>query len=140
MTISGKKEYLNSYAELNKEINKKIEDLAELQAYAERTTSVLSERVKGGESTNKLQIAVERIIELQKRINIDIDRFVDLRLEMEEKINKIDDMKLCLLLKLRYIDEKKWSDIARLLYCNPKGKAVYKMQDKALSLFEKDAD
>ena len=60
----------------------------------------------------RLQLAVDRICELEERLNGKIDAAVKRRKEMEAAIATVEDRTLQLLLRYRYIDGMTWEQIA----------------------------
>ena len=99
------KEYLAQYGRLNREIDRLLEEKA-------RVTPTLSQEPKGGGGGDRIQLAVEKIAEVEDKINAQIDRLVDLRREIEEKLSALPDGKQKEVLHRRYILGQKWEEIA----------------------------
>ena len=106
------KEYLAQYGRLNREIDRLLEEKARWFALAARVTPTLSQEPKGGGGGDRLQLAVEKIAEVEDKINAQIDRLVDLRQEIEEKLSALPDSKQKEVLHRRYILGQKWEEIA----------------------------
>ena len=80
------KEYLSQYGQLNREIDRLLEEKARWMALALRVTPSLSEEPKGGgQPGGRIPAAVEKIAEWEEKINEKIDRLVGLRREIEGK-------------------------------------------------------
>ena len=94
-----------------------MEELQRWKSRAEKITSSVSDMPKGGNQGDRLQLAVDRICELEERLNGKIDAAVKRRKEMEAAIITVEDRTLQLLLRYRYIDGMIWEQIAlRLNY------------------------
>ncbi len=105
--------YLKQIKKLDSEINTAIEELAELEALATKTTSVLGgERVQSSGSQDKMADCVVKIIDRRNKLNIDIDRFVDLKAEARQLIYEACDDACIELLCMRYLQKKSWEQIA----------------------------
>ena len=89
-----------------------MEELQRLKSRAEKITSSVSGMPKGGNQGDRLQLAVDRICELEERLNGKIDAAVKRRKEMEAAITTVEDKTLQLLLQYRYIDGMTWEQIA----------------------------
>jgi len=113
MTSQEKKAWLMRYKELDKEINRELDELTRLKAMCEKVTATYSDvpMRAPGKAASKEDVYV-RMVDLMDKINRKIDLFVDMRGEIERAIHTVDDPTLRLLLKLRYLDGKKWEQIA----------------------------
>lgn len=117
MTNQEKKKWLLEYRKLDQDIERDMEELQRLKSRAEKITSSVSDMPKGGNQGDRLQLAVDRICELEERLNGKIDAAVKRRKEMEAAIITVEDRTLQLLLRYRYIDGMIWEQIAlRLNY------------------------
>lgn len=112
MTNQEKKQYLNRYQVINKQIDQKCAELAEWRSKATKITPTMSDMPKGNGSENRLESAVEKIMEIEEGINFDIDRLVRIQKEIEQAIRSLDDPTLQLVLQHRYINGEKWERIA----------------------------
>ncbi len=107
------KEYLSQYGQLNREIDRLLEEKARWMALALRATPSLSEEPKGGgRPGGRIPAAVEKIAEWEEKINEKIDRLVKLRQEIEERVRCIPDPKQREVLLRRYVQGQKWEQIA----------------------------
>lgn len=107
------KEYLSQYGQLNREIDRLLEEKARWMALALRATPSLSEEPKGGgRPGGRIPAAVEKIAEWEEKINEKIDRLVKLRQEIEERVRCIQDPKQREVLLRRYVQGQKWEQIA----------------------------
>lgn len=112
MTNQEKKQYLNRYQVINKQINQKCAELSEWRTKATKITPTISDMPKANGGDNRLASAVEKIMEIEDSINVDIDRLKMVQDEIEEVILSIEDPVLQLVLRYRYINGKKWEQIA----------------------------
>lgn len=112
MTNQEKKKWLLEYRKLEQNIERDMEELQRLESRAEKITSMVSDMPKGGNQGDRLQLAVDRICELEERLNGKIDAAVKRRKEMEAAITTVEDKTLQLLLQYRYIDGMTWEQIA----------------------------
>lgn len=112
MTNKDKKKWLLEYRKLDQDIERDMEELQRWKSRAEKITSSVSDMPKGGNQGDRLQLAVDRICELEERLNGKIDAAVKRRKEIEAAIATVEDRTLQLLLQYRYIDGMTWEQIA----------------------------
>lgn len=124
------KEYLKQYAELDAEINCKLEQLAKLRALS---TSIPAPSGGGssGSPSDRTGRITEKIVDLENEINAKIDRLVDLQKEIEEIIEAVEDSRYRIILTERYINRKKWEDIADILHIDLRW--LYVLHGRALN-------
>ena len=104
--------YLKQIKVMDAKINSDIEELAQLEALATKTTSVLGgERVQSSGSQQKMADCVTKIVELQEAINKEIDAFVDYKEQARKLLSNCDADCINLLYK-RYFQFKTWEVIA----------------------------
>ena len=107
------KEYLSQAAVLDKEINRKIDRLGDLEALVTKTTSVLS-AMPGGEKDDRLfENRMEKYLMLRDEVNADIDRLIDLKQEIQAVIDRLDNEDERTVLEEHYLHGKKYEDIAQ---------------------------
>jgi DNA-directed RNA polymerase specialized sigma subunit len=111
-TNKDKIRYLRRFSIIDKEINRKIEELSYWRSRLGQITSIATAVPKGGGSIYKSGDIIAKIVDLEEEINRDIDRLVELKKEIEDTIEQIEDEQLRLLLRYRYIDGKVWEQIA----------------------------
>ena len=105
--------YLKQIKKLDSEITTAIDELAELEALATKTTSVLGgERVQSSGSHDKMADCVVKIVERKAKLNKDIDKLVDLKAEARQLICEACDDGCTELLHKRYLQKKSWEQIA----------------------------
>jgi hypothetical protein len=106
------KEYLERIKTLDAKINSDLEELAQLEALATKTTSVLGgERVQSSGSQQKMADCVAKIVEMKEQINAEIDAYIDFKKEARDVICACDADCLTLVHK-RYFQFKTWERIA----------------------------
>ena len=104
--------YLKQIKVMDAKINSDIEELAQLEALATKTTSVLGgERVQSSGSQQKMADCVAKIVDLREQINAEIDRFIDYKQEARELISDCEAECITLISK-RYFQFKTWESIA----------------------------
>lgn len=129
-----KKEYLNRYRSLDRKINRLLEELERWQSLATKITPCYSLMPKGNSNSDKLQTAVDNIIELQDVLNKKTDKYIDMRKDIDKAIDTVEDDTLQLLLCYRYIDNLTWEQVAvKMNYsymqvCRLHGKALSKVR------------
>ena len=117
------KEYLLEIQKMDARIDADIEELAQLQSLAEKTTSVLGgERVQASGNQDKMADCTIKIMLMKQKINAEIESFIDYKAEAREMISKACDANCIKLLSKRYIGElneesnrveyRSWEEIA----------------------------
>lgn len=105
-------DYLKQIEVMDAKINSNIEELAQLEALATKTTSVLGgERVQASGSQDKMAECVVKIADLQTELNKQIEEYIEFKNQARDVINECDADCLTLL-KKRYFFYKKWEEIA----------------------------
>ena len=105
-------EYLEQVEKMDARINSNIEEIAQLEALATKTTSVMGgERVQSSGSQDKMGDCAAKIADLQIELNRQIDEYIEFKNQARDVINECDADCLTLL-KKRYFFYKKWEEIA----------------------------
>lgn len=131
VTNQDKIKYLKRFSLLDKEIDRKLEEVAYWRGRLEQVTSIASATPKGGGSIYcKTESIVAKIVDLEQEINRDIDRLVGLRENIKNIIAAVEDDRERLLLQYRYIDCKAWEQIAVDMHYN--WRWVHRIHKKAL--------
>lgn len=118
MTSKEKQRYLRRYLPLNEKIDRLLDEKARWQAMAERTTTTISDILRGCGCINgddRMAKCVDKIIMLEKRIDEETDRLIDLRDDIMLVITTVHDEWMELLLQYRYIDNYGWTEITHLI-------------------------
>lgn len=107
------KEYLQQIGKLNKMINNKLIELAQLKemAYSIKAVST-DERVMSSSDPDKTGSAYARIEEMEQKIDSMIDNYIDTKEKIIKQIESIQDENLYDVLFLKYIAKKRFEDIA----------------------------
>ena len=122
--------YLSQYKYLNKEIDRKINQLEDWKNKIYNISGTLSDMPRSGSRTSIIENGIAAMDEIEGNINKDIDRLVNLKTDIENKIEEVEDLRLRELLKCRYIDCQTWEEIA---YRNGYSwRWVYTLHEKAL--------
>lgn len=124
--------YLKRFSLLDKEIDRKLEEINYWRGRLEQITSTATATAspKGGGSIYKSGDIVAKVIDLEREINTDIDRLIKVKKDIANIINQVEDNQLRLLLNYRYIDGKVWEQIA--LDMGYGWRHIHKLHSKAL--------
>ena len=107
------KEYLQQIGKLNKMINNKMIELAQMKEMAYSIKAVgTDERVMSSSDPDKTGCAYAKIEEMEEKINGMIDNYVDTKEKIINQIESIEDENLYNILFLKYIAKKRYEDIA----------------------------
>lgn len=105
-------EYLSKIKTMDAKINTDIDELAQLEALATKTTSVLGgERVQASGSQQKMADCVAKIVEMKMQIEQEIDAYIEYKKDARNVICACDADCLTLVHK-RYFQFKTWEKIA----------------------------
>lgn len=107
-----KKEFLNQYLNAEKEIGIKLDQIARLRELSTKTTQTLTpDRVKGN-SENRLESSVSKIVDIEREIGASIDQLERVRLQVKNAINCIKNENLKRILEMHYINGYSFEQIA----------------------------
>jgi hypothetical protein len=79
MTNRDKIKYLKRYINLDREIERKLEEVARLRSKVERITSTLSDMPYEGKKENSFELAVCEMLDREREADNLIDQLCDLR-------------------------------------------------------------
>ena len=107
------KEYLQQIGKLNKMINNKMVELAQMKemAYSIKTMNT-DEHVMSSSDPDRIGCAYVKIEEMEQKIDKMIDDYVDKKEKIIKQIESIEDENLYDVLFLKYIAKKRFEDIA----------------------------
>ena len=88
-TSQDKIAYLKRYGAIDKRIDQECEELAKWNCRATKVTPTYSDMPKGGETSDKVQTAVEEIVKLKRQIGLDIEELTKIRVSAMLKGIKI---------------------------------------------------
>lgn len=109
----NKIKYLKRYINLDREIERKLEEVARLRAKLTRGTEVYSTEPRGGGSIyGKTEEILAKIVDLEKEIDADVDRLIAVRDNIKSVIEVVEDDRERLLLQYRYLDGWTFEKIA----------------------------
>jgi len=134
VTISNrdKIKYLKRYIILNREIDRKLDEVTYWRARLEKLTATYSTQPQGGGSIySREQEVIAKIVDLEKEIDADIDRLLVARDGIKAVIEVVEDDRERLLLQYRYIDGLPWERVAVSL--NYSWQHTHKLHSQALS-------
>lgn len=107
------KEYLSQAKDLKRKIDRKHQQIFELQAMAERTTSSCEAlRISGTTSHSKLEDAVIKLSEIGDELGQDMVKYAKTYWEISAAIDTVENPTYRELLSLRYLSLKTWEEIA----------------------------
>lgn len=112
MTSIEKKAFLRQYGDNEREIKRLEDELARWESRAEMVTTGYSLAPAHGESSDKIQIAVENISEVKAMLYDRLTDATELRRSIQAAIDTVEDARLRNLLEYRYIDGWGWPKVA----------------------------
>lgn len=131
MTNQDKIKYLKRYISLDREIDRKLEEVSRWRVKLNRVTAVYTAEPKGGGSIQPREEAIiAKIVDLEREINDSIDQLVETKEEIFQVIEAVRDDRERLLLQYRYIDGLPWEQIAVNMHYN--WRWVHRIHKKAL--------
>lgn len=132
MTNKDKIKYLKRYINLDREIDRKLEEVARLRAKLTRVTEVFTAEPKGGGSIyGKTEEILAKIVDLEKEIDADVDRLIAVRDNIKSVIEVVEDDLERLLLQYRYLDGKTFEWIAAKMHYS--WRQIHRLHSKALT-------
>lgn len=137
------KEYLRQYGQIEREIERLLEERQRWVDLATRITPAYSDTPKGGQSGDgKIPAAVEKIVEQERRIDARFRELMAVLDDIEGKIAGLEDERQREILRRRYIAGQKWEEIAREMHygyqwvCKLHGRALLKIKEAIKSDIE----
>ena len=107
------KEYLNQISQLNRMINNKLSELAELKELSKSISAVSNkERVQTSMEQDKIGNTLSKIDEMEREIDKMIDSYSDKRTHIIGQIDSMEDENSYDILFSRYIEKKTFEKIA----------------------------
>ena len=132
MTNKDKIKYLKRYITLDREIDRKLEEVARLRSKLTRVTQVLTAEPRGGGSIyGKTEEILAKIVDLENEIDVDIDRLVAIRDGIKTIIEAVEDDRERLLLQYRYLDGWTFEKIAVEMHYS--WRQIHRLHSKALT-------
>ena len=137
-TNQDKIKYLKRYVILDREIDRKLEEVSRLRSKLTRVTEVYSTEPRGGGTIyGKTEEILAKIVDLENEIDADIDRLIEVRDSIKSIIEAVEDDRERLLLQYRYLDGKTFEWIAAEM--NLSWQWVHKLHSKALAKINLDS-
>lgn len=124
------KEYLMQYRQIEKEINRLLEERARWMALAEKMTPSLSGMPGGAGGGDRLGETVAKIVDLEREIDAKVDELVEHHRKIGEAISQIPDAKEREVLLRRYIQGQSWEEIGEKMEITIR--RVYQLHKTAL--------
>lgn len=130
------KEYLSQAHRLDQRIDSKLDQVASLNALAQKATSTMTGLPRNpSPAASRLEEVITKIVDLEDEINQDIDTLVDLKRETVTLVKRIEDPELQTILEKRYLSFMVWEQIAVDMGYN--SRYLKKKHAVALEAFEK---
>jgi DNA-directed RNA polymerase specialized sigma subunit len=124
--------YLKRYINLDREIERKLEEVARLRSKLTRVTEVFTTEPKGGGSIRgKTENIIAKIVDLEKEIDADVDRLISIRDNIKAIIEAVEDDREKLLLQYRYLDGRTFEEIAVQMHYS--WRQIHRLHSKALT-------
>ena len=132
MSNKDKIKYLKRYINLDREIERKLEEVSRLRSKLTRITQVLTAEPRGGGSIyGKTEEIIAKIVDLEKEIDADVDRLVAIRDGIKTMIEAVEDDRERLLLQYRYLDGWTFEKIA--VEMNYSWRQIHRLHSRALT-------
>nr|DAT46932.1 MAG TPA: Protein of unknown function (DUF1492) [Caudoviricetes sp.] len=129
------KDYLNQVGRLNRMINNKLIEIAQLKELACSISAIQTgERVQTTPNYDKIGTAYAKIDEMERKLDKLIDTYVDKKNHIIGQIDGIEDEMLYNILFARYIERKTFEKIATELEYS--WRQIIRLHGKALKQFE----
>lgn len=129
------KDYLNQIGRLNRMINNKLVEIAQLKELACSISAIQTgERVQTTPNYDKIGTAYAKIDEMERKLDKLIDTYVDKKNHIIGQIDGIEDEMLYNILFARYIERKTFEKIATELEYS--WRQIIRLHGKALKQFE----
>lgn len=129
------KDYLNQVGRLNRMINNKLIEIAQLKELACSISAIQTgERVQTTPNYDKIGTAYVKIDEMERKLDKLIDTYVDKKNHIIGQIDGIEDEMLYNILFARYIERKTFEKIATELEYS--WRQIIRLHGKALKQFE----
>lgn len=129
------KDYLNQIGRLNRMINNKLVEIAQLKELARSISAIQTgERVQTTPNYDKIGTAYAKIDEMERKLDKLIDTYVDKKNHIIGQIDGIEDEMLYNILFARYIERKTFEKIATELEYS--WRQIIRLHGKALKQFE----
>lgn len=130
MTSQEKKKWLNRYSDKDKEINHLLDERAGWWAKVTDITPKYSDMPKAAPNDNKVQAAIEKVIEIEEEVNDKIDELVKIKEEIESAISIIPDAACREVLAEKYLKKMNFGAISKQFKCSRH--KIYNIHDKAI--------
>lgn len=130
------KEYLGQISRLNRMINNKLTEIAQLKDMAASISAPQSgERVKTTPNFDKIGTRYAKIDEMERKIDGMVDELVDKKEKIIQQIDSMEDENTYNILFARYIEKKTFEVIATEMKYS--WRQVIRLHGTALKQFEK---
>lgn len=129
------KDYLNQIGRLNRMINNKLVEIAQLKELACSISAIQTgERVQTTPNYDKIGTAYVKIDDMERKLDKLIDTYVDKKNHIISQIDGVEDEMLYNILFARYIERKTFEKIATELEYS--WRQIIRLHGKALKQFE----
>lgn len=130
------KDYLNQISRLNRMINNKLAEIAQLRELACSISAVKNEeKVMSSSDPDKIGSTYAKIDEMEREVDVMVDNYVDKKNLVMRRIMMLQKEKHRVILYEKYIKFKSISEISKKLDMTDRG--CKKAHKKALEEFEK---
>lgn len=109
------REELNELYWLNKEIQDLKKRLKELEDNKPIGSAKITGLPKGNSQTNQIEVYVEKVDELKRKINENMILVIEEKKKIEDFIATVDDAEMRMIIRLRNIDLMGWQEIGDAL-------------------------
>lgn len=110
--VDSAKEYLNSYHDVQNDINAKLDEILRLRELAAKTTQTMAEVRAQPNGSSRIETTVQKIIDMENDVECRIADLAAVKLRIEETISQVPEPRLHALLSYRYFSFESFEDIA----------------------------
>lgn len=130
LTSQDKIAYLEQYKDIDRKVELLTEELAKWSCRATKVTPTYSDMPKGGESSDKIQTAVEEMADIKDQYDKCISEAKNILNKIMKSIKTVSDITLQNLLICRYIQGKSREEEA--IFMNTSRSQCQRFHDKAI--------
>lgn len=122
----------DEYLHARKNIDRKRDEIAEIEALCESVTQDPSqERVQSSGTKDRLGMLVTKKIALEDELIVEIINALDVMMDIEEEIGKLEDPDEQIVMHDRFIRGKSWDEIG--VDIGATGKTAQRVKDRAIA-------
>lgn len=116
-------------------IEERQDEILQLQDLAFRVSSVAGSGGGGHVAGSKIENAVVRMADAQRKLGGEIDKYLDMQSRITDTIDQMEDIREQRILRMRYVanPKRQWEEITQRLYLSKA--QSYRLHESALTHF-----